>query len=196
MDDYGVAVLDLSDPAKPLYAEHRADHKQNVGSVGKLVVALALFQALADLYPDDVEARRRVLKNTVVTADTFSQRDSHTVRMFDVESRKLTRRAASRSATVRRCMSFWTGCCRPAPTGAAGMVMREAMLLRKFGKAYPVPEAEIQRFFNDTPKSRAHGAVRRHLQRTHHAQRAGHRQPAPGQLLHRRRQGPRAGYRR
>ena len=64
-------MLDLSDPAKPIYAEHRGDHKQNVGSVGKLVVALAVFQALADLYPDDIEARRKVLKNTVVTADTL-----------------------------------------------------------------------------------------------------------------------------
>jgi len=27
------------------------------------------------------------------------------------------------------------------------------MLLRKFGKAYPVPEAQIQSFFNDTPKA-------------------------------------------
>ena len=54
-------MLDLSDPAKPRYAEHRGDCKQNVGSVGKLVVALALFQALADTYPNDIEARRRVL---------------------------------------------------------------------------------------------------------------------------------------
>ena len=76
MDDYGLAVLDLTDPAKPRYAEHRGDHQQNVGSVGKLVVALALFQALADTYPDDIEARRRVLKDTVVTADGFSQYDS------------------------------------------------------------------------------------------------------------------------
>ena len=37
MDAYGLAVLDLTDPAKPRYAEHRADHRQNVGSVGKLV---------------------------------------------------------------------------------------------------------------------------------------------------------------
>jgi hypothetical protein len=81
MDDYGLAVLDLSDPAKPRYAEHRADHKQNVGSVGKLVVALALFQALADLHPDDIEARRKLLKTTRVTADSFSQSDHHTVRI-------------------------------------------------------------------------------------------------------------------
>ena len=34
--------------------------------------ALALFQALADLYPDDNEARLNVLKTTVVTADTYA----------------------------------------------------------------------------------------------------------------------------
>ena len=33
-DRYGVAVLDLSDIDNPRYAEHRADYKQNVGSVG------------------------------------------------------------------------------------------------------------------------------------------------------------------
>jgi hypothetical protein len=33
------------------------------------------------------------------------------------------------------------------------MVMREAMLLRQYGKTYPPPEAEIKRFFDQTPKS-------------------------------------------
>ena len=39
---YGVAVLDLSDPENLRYAEHRGDFRQNVGSVGKLLVALGL----------------------------------------------------------------------------------------------------------------------------------------------------------
>ncbi len=152
MDDYGLAVLDLSDPAKPRYAEHRADHRQNVGSVGKLVVALALFQALADLYPDDIEARRRVLKTTWVTADSFSQSDHHTVRMYDPATRALTRRAVriGDKATLYEWLDWMLS---PSSNSAAGMVAREAMLLRHFGKAYPAPEAENQRFFNDTPKS-------------------------------------------
>jgi hypothetical protein len=33
VDRYGIAVLDLSDLDHPRYAEHRADYKQNVGSV-------------------------------------------------------------------------------------------------------------------------------------------------------------------
>ena len=151
MDAYGVALLDLSDPAKPLYAEHRADHQQNVGSVGKLVVALALFQALADLYPDDVEARRKVLKTTMITADSFSQSDHHTVRMFDPASRTLTRRTVriGDQATLYEWLDWMLS---PSSNSAAGMVQREVMLLRHFGKAYPAPEAEIQRFFNETSK--------------------------------------------
>ena len=167
MDDYGLAVLDLSNPAAPRYAEHRADHKQNVGSVGKLVVALALFQALADLHPNDTEARRKLLKTTLVTADSFSQTDHHTVRMFDPANRTLTRRAVriGDQATLYEWLDWMLSPSSNAAAGsgtlrdagrtgiAAAMVMREAMLLRHFGAAYPVPEAQIQQFFNSTPKA-------------------------------------------
>jgi hypothetical protein len=151
MDAYGLAVLDLTDPAKPRYAEHRADHKQNVGSVGKLVVALALFQALADTWPE-VEARRRVLKDTLVTADGFSQSDHHTVRIFDPKTGTLTRRAVrvGDRATLYEWLDWMLS---PSSNSAAGMVMREAMLIRRFGAAYPPQEAEIGRFFDETPKA-------------------------------------------
>ncbi len=151
MDDYGLAVLDLTDPANPRYAEHRADHKQNVGSVGKLIVVLSLMQALADVYPDDIEARRRILKTTVVTADGFSQSDHHTVRIFDPATKKLTRRAVQVGdrATLYEWLDWMLS---PSSNSAAGMVMREAMLIRQYGTAYPPPETEIKRFFDSTPK--------------------------------------------
>ena len=41
----------------------------------------------------------------------------------------------------------------PSSNSAAGMVMREAMLVRQYGTAYPPSEAEIKRFFDTTPKS-------------------------------------------
>jgi len=151
MDAYGLAVLDLTDPAKPRYAEHRADHKQNVGSVGKLIVALSLFQALADAYPNDVEARRRILKGTVVTADGFSQSDHHTVRIFDPKTRTLVRRAVrvGDQATLYEWLDWMLS---PSSNSAAGMLMREAMLIRQYGQAYPPSEQEIRRFFDSTPK--------------------------------------------
>jgi len=149
---YGVAVLDLTEPAKPRYAEHNGNYRQNVGSVGKIVVALALFQALADVYPKDITARQRVLKGAIVTADGFSQYDHHTVRMFNVETKALTRRAiqVGDKATLWEFVDWMMS---PSSNSAAGMVMREAMLLRQYGTAYPVPEAEIKRFFTQTPKS-------------------------------------------
>jgi hypothetical protein len=150
-DSYGLAVLDLSDPARPRYAEHRADFRQNVGSVGKLVVVLALLQALADTYPDDLEARRRVLKETTVTADGFSQYDHHTVRLYDPDSRRLLRRAVQ--VGDRASLYEWLDwMLSPSSNSAAGMVMRETMLLRQYGRAYPPPEPEIRRFFAETPK--------------------------------------------
>lgn len=152
MDAYGLAVLDLTDPARPRYAEHRGEYRQNVGSVGKLIVALSLFQALADIYPNDIEARKRLLQRTVVTADGFSQSDHHTVRMFDPKTRTLTRRAVQVGdrATLYEWLDWMLS---PSSNAAAGMMMRETMLMRKFGAAYPPPEAEIRRFFDETPKS-------------------------------------------
>ena len=192
MDAYGLAVLDLTDPAKPRYAEHRGDHRQNVGSVGKLVVVLALFQALADTYPGDVDARRRVLKDTVVTADGFSQYDSHTVRIFDPKTRTLIRRAVQIGdrATLYEWVDWMLS---PSSNSAAGMVMRETMLIRQYGKAYPPSEAEIKRFFERDPEARADGAVRPDLQRTGDAERPRPRHAAAGELLHRDREaeGPR-----
>ena len=116
MDDYGLAVLDLSDPAKPRYAEHRADHRQNVGSVGKLVVALALFQALADLYPDDVEARRRVLKTTRGHGRRLLADGQPHGAHVRPGRRARSRGARCASATKPRCTNGSTGCSRRART--------------------------------------------------------------------------------
>jgi hypothetical protein len=147
---YGVAILDLSNPANPRYAEHRGDYRQNVGSVGKLVVALGLFQALADTWPYDTDERVRVLRNTLVTADEFSQSDHHKVRIFDVENRKLIRRTIE----IGDQGSLWEyldWMLSVSSNSAAAMTMREAMLLRQYGRQYPPSEAEIKRFFKETP---------------------------------------------
>jgi hypothetical protein len=149
-DRYGIAVLDLSDPARPRYAEHRGDYQQNVGSVGKLVVATALFQALADTWPDDVGERFAVLKNTQVTADAFAHWDHHTIRLFDPATRTLKRRPVQDGD--RGSLFEWLDwMLSVSSNSAASMVMREAMLIRQFGTHYPLPDAEIERFFRETP---------------------------------------------
>ena len=146
---YGIAVLDLSDPDNPRYAQHREDYRQNVGSVGKLVVALGLFQALADTWPD-TDQRIHVLRDTLVTADEFSQKDHHKMRIFDVENRKLTRRTM-RIGDQGTLWEYLDWMLSVSSNAAAAMTMREAMLLRQYGKDYPPSEAEIKRFFKETP---------------------------------------------
>ena len=150
-DRYGVAVLDFTDPAHPRYAEYRGEHRQNVGSVGKLVVALALFQALADTWPDDLAKRRQILKETIVTADGFSHWDHHTIRLYDVAAKKLTRRTL-RDGDRGSLWEYLDWALSASSNSAAAMVMREAMLLRHYGRSYPPSEDEIQRFFRETPR--------------------------------------------
>jgi len=147
---YGVAVLDLTDPNQPVYAEHRGDYSQNVGSIGKTLVALGLFQALADAWPDDLQRRRDILRDTVITADDFAYRDHHMVRFFDVESRMLTRRTIQ-EGDQGSLWEYLDWMLSVSSNSAAAMVMRDAMLLRHFGKTYPVPEEQIHAFFHATP---------------------------------------------
>ena len=148
---YGITVLDLSNPENPRYAEHRGDFKQNVGSVGKIVVALGLFQALADTWPNDLGKRREILKNTFITADKFSHGDHHKIRLFDVEAKKLIRRTM-RDGDRGSLWEYLDWMLSVSSNAAAAMTMRNAMLLKQYGKDYPPSEEEIQRFFSETPK--------------------------------------------
>ena len=151
-DRYGLAILDISNPEKPRYAEHRGSYRQNVGSVGKLLVALGLFQALADAWPDDLEKRTRILKDTVVTADEFSHWDHHKIRVFDVAAQKFNRRKM-KDGEQGSLWEFLDWMLSASANSAAAMSMREALLLRQYGKDYPPSAEEGRRFFDETPKS-------------------------------------------
>ncbi len=132
---FSFAVLDLSDPGRPRYAEHRGDAAATAGSVGKLLVGLALFQALADAWPDDLTARERVLRETVIIADEVIDSDSHDVplaRDGGLDYRPLRKGDAA---------NLWTWLdwmLSASSNAAASMVLKQAMLLHRFGADYPV----------------------------------------------------------
>jgi hypothetical protein len=148
-DRYSIAVLDLTNHDKLRYAEYRGDARQNVGSVGKLLAALGLFQALADTWPDDLDRRKAVLRDTLMTADDFSHSDHHTIRIFNIETRELIRRPIQ-DGDQGSLWEYLDWMLSVSSNSAAAMVMRDAMLLRHFGQDYPVSEEQISRFFSET----------------------------------------------
>ncbi len=152
-DKYGVALLDLSNPDEPLYAEHNPMMISNPGSVGKLVVLLAWFQALADLYPDDVGARHRLLLETEVVADDFIRNDHHVVPVWEPGQPRVIRRPITEGDRANLWTFFdWTA--SASSNAGASMLMAQLILLKHFGMEYPVSQEAAAAFFDDTPRKR------------------------------------------
>lgn len=150
-DHYSVSLLDLTDPRHPRLAEHNGAARRNPGSVGKLMVALGFFQALADAYPDDLMQRRAILRNTRVIADGFIVYDHHKVRLWNPQTRRLTRRPLKLGDEA----SLWEyldWMLSASSNAAAAMVMQQAMLLRHFGRDYPLASEHVEGFFRETPR--------------------------------------------
>lgn len=150
-EHYSIAVLDMTNSEQPVYAEYRGDHRQNVGSVGKIIGALGFFQALADSYPD-VDERTELLRNTTVTADEFTHWDHHDIRLFDVESRTLTRRPM-KEGDQGNLYEYLDWTLSVSSNAAAAMLMRDAMLLRHFGGEYPIADDKVMPFIKDSGRS-------------------------------------------
>jgi len=143
---YGVALLDLSDPDRPRYGEVNPDAMMNPGSVGKILVALGLFQSLADIEPD-IRKRRDLLKETVVVADEFIRTDSHEVPVFHIGGKKVTRQPLQEGDRLSL-YTFLDHMMSPSSNAAASVIAREAVLMQEFGAAYPKSYEESRAYLN------------------------------------------------
>lgn len=154
-EHYSVAVLDISNPDKPRFIQHNALLKSNPGSVGKLVVAASLFQVLADVYPDDIEARKKILRNSQITADKFilktpRRADHHKVPFWLADKNIMVNRKIKYGDTA----SMWTyldWMLSASSNAATSMLQKHMMLLDHFGKQYPVSIEEGDNYFKETP---------------------------------------------
>ncbi len=148
--DYGIALLDITDPARLRYAGYRERRQYSPGSVGKIVVMAGLFSQLAQLYPD-LRERIRALRETQVTADRFVIKDEHVVPFYIPE----TNRFFYRQIHVGDVFSLWEWVdhmVSPSANAAASMVWKQVMLMHRFGRAYPVSAAEDSSYFYSSPK--------------------------------------------
>jgi hypothetical protein len=148
---YAAVLLDISDPNHIRWAGIRPDTRQNVGSVGKILCMIALFDGLARAFPE-VEARARVLRETMLHAGEWVLVDEHKVPRFDAAQKRNTFALLKAEDEFR--LSEWLDhAISASANGAGAVVWREAMLLRHFGSRYPVSWEESEAFFRATPKA-------------------------------------------
>ena len=148
---YNFSLLDLSDPQQPAYAEYQAEKNFNPGSLGKILIALGVFQALADRYPDDLEARRELLRSRLLLADKFIRSDEHKVPFWDAERQRLPYRKIVEGDTANL-WSWLDWMLSASSNAAAAMVLREYLLMLRFADRYPVDSPTAEKFFRLTGK--------------------------------------------
>ncbi len=158
---YGIAVLDLSDQAHPVYAEHLAEQTFNPGSIGKLAVVMGVFQALADIYPNDIAAREQILRDTPVVADGFIDSDHHVVPFWLAEEKRIRKRKLLKGDRA----SLWTyldWMMSASSNAAASMVIKQLIMLKGLGSEYPLLESQQTIFFQQ-PRTKLSQLLRRGL---------------------------------
>ena len=160
---YGIAVLDITDPAHPRYAALREYETRIPGSVGKLLVAVGFFDALRQRYPEDVEARNRLLRDTIVVADRFVNSDGKTAPYFTPGDQAIV----NRRIVIGDRLNLWEwldNMFSVSSNAAGSTVWKQAMLLRKFGAGYPPTPEQEQVFLAATPKAELGGYARATLE--------------------------------
>ncbi|MBF0588345.1 MAG: hypothetical protein HQL53_04385 [Magnetococcales bacterium] len=150
-NSYGVAVLDLTDINNPVYAEHNGTRQQNPGSVGKIIVGLGLFQMLADTYPHDIEKRISVLRDTMITADSFIRSDHHKIPIWKPGETRI-RKVKLTEGMVANLWTYLDWMLSSSNNSAAATIQKHMILLAHFGKNYPPTPEQERQFFKNTKR--------------------------------------------
>lgn len=147
---YGFAILDITDGRAPRYAAVQAATQYAPGSVGKMAIMAGLFAELARLYPDDMDARRQLLRDRTFSGDFWTVPNSHAVPLFNLQTRAYASRAIY--PTDEFSLYEWVDHMISASSNAAASVVwKEAILMRAFGAAYPPSPADEAAYWKNTP---------------------------------------------
>lgn len=147
--NYSISVLDLSDENNFRYGGHRELSGYQPGSVGKLIVLTALFYELNQIYPNDWEKQREVLSNRFVVAGKWAMTDEHTIPIYDLNTKKLTKRTVVEKDifSIYEWLDHMTSV---SNNGAASVVYREAVLMHAFKDRYEcLDQWESDKWFKD-----------------------------------------------
>jgi hypothetical protein len=145
-----LAIMDMSNPEKLRFAEHRESVGYQPGSVAKIAVLLAVFDQLQKLCPDSYEERVAYLKNIKVTSRYWGLGDQHTIPIYNIEKDKLTKRQVIESDEFSL-FEWLDHMLSVSNNGAASIMYREAILMAAFGQDYFSLDAEkAEKYFKET----------------------------------------------
>lgn len=149
---YSVTVLDMTNPTDIKYAAYNESAGYQPGSVGKIMVANALFTQLKNMCPESWDARKEVLKNKIVRAGDWALYDHHTVPVYDVETDRQVKRTVVAS-DVFTLYEWLDHMMSVSNNGAASVVWREAVLMAAFGYDYvTLTDEQAQEYFKTTER--------------------------------------------
>ena len=164
-----LAVLDISAAGELHYGAHGAGESFMLASCGKILVALGVLGKLAEIYPSDPAQRERVLRETEVIADELILGDEHEVPFWHLAEGRIEHRPLR----IGDRANLWTylDWMMSASSNAAGStVMKELILMERFGAAYSTAGAQKAEFWESASASELAAmlqkAVRRPLERS------------------------------
>ncbi|OGI10560.1 MAG: hypothetical protein A2Y40_04465 [Candidatus Margulisbacteria bacterium GWF2_35_9] len=147
--NYGVAILDISNPEKLRYAAINETKLFDPGSVGKLAIAAGFFNELASIYPNSSKDRQTLLRTHMVTAGKWVVGDVHAVPHYNINSGSYSYAIIKPGETFN--LYEWLDHMLAFSANAAGStVWKEAMLMRVFKTDYPVSKEVEEAFFRNT----------------------------------------------
>lgn len=151
--NYSIALMDISEGKPIRYAERKPDRQYQPGSVGKLAVITGLFCELENIYPYDFKSRIKLLKTKKVKAGQWAIYDEHTVPIYDIKTKKRTKRRV-KASDVFSLYEWVDHMMSVSNNGAAAVVWREVILMSVFGEKYPkLTFEEAEKYFKSTKKS-------------------------------------------
>ena len=151
-ESYSICVLEITAKQKLRYAERQPDRTFMPGSIGKLAVIAGLFAELEKIYPASFTKRIELLKKSKVKAGRWAIPNSHTIPIFDPETKAFEKRLV-RERDVCTLFEWADHMLSVSSNAAASVVWKELVLLRHYGINYPPSEEEEKNFFEKTPKT-------------------------------------------
>ncbi len=151
---YSLALLDLSNPEKPRSYLQNAKSSFPPASLGKLLVAVGVFEALREIYPYQTDSRLQALREAQVTADEFILKDSHEVPFWHKDTGTISFRPIEINDTANL-FTFMDWMLSASSNAAASTVMKEIALIKELGTNYiNSTPAQKDKIFKGLPPKR------------------------------------------